>query len=125
MATSGEKFLNLAKAETLTITSHALARITEFSGFEPTQAVARAMFRRAEQLKPHEMFPLGYRPAYVRRKEQGVQSWYFRFHLFNQELIAVIQEGSEPGEYVWVTTYGITTESSHRRVFEPEVTVCA
>jgi len=116
MAVHGDKFLILSKAHAFTIREHALDRVLQHTGLLPTRALAFALFDRSRQLKVADMILLGYRPAYSRRKRRGKSSWYFRFHLFAKELIAVVQKGSEPGEYVWVTTYGLTAQNINLRI---------
>lgn len=105
MAIRGDRFLELNKVERLRITEHALNRAWEHSGHALTHSVANALFLSSRQLPVSEMLLLGYRPAYARRRKQGESSWYFRFRIFGQELIAVISEDANDGRPVWVTTY--------------------
>lgn len=111
MAITGSKFMEVSKARTLQISRHAMDRIARHTGLEPTEALARTLFHRSRQVKAGQMWLMGYRPGCVRRKGDGRQSWYFRFVLFGEELIAVLQEGARAGEYQWVTTYGATPQS--------------
>ena len=111
MAITGSKFMEVSRAQGLEVSRHALERIAQHTGLEPTEALARTLFQRSRQVKPAQMRLLGYRPAYKQRKDRGVQSWYFRFVLFGEELVAVLQEGALPGEFLWVTTYGPTAQS--------------
>ena len=111
MAITGSKFMKVSKANRMEISNHAMDRIAQHTGLRPTEALARTLFHRSRQVKAGQMRLLGYRPAYQRRKNHGQHSWYFRFVLFGEELVAVIQEGPLPGDYLWVTTYGATPQS--------------
>ena len=116
MATTGEKFLRLTKAERFVISGHAMDRVEQCTGMQLTEALASALFHRSRHLRVEEMFTLGYRPAYGKRLRRGEKSWYFRFHLFAQELVAVVSQKDESGEYVWVTTYFPSRQSEHYRL---------
>ena len=105
MATTGKKFLELSNARTLWITPHALYRIRQQTGVELPVEEAAGLFDAAQQLRPAEMFVLGYRPNHSGRWHRGVQTWYFRFCVDDQEFIAVVQQGRLPGEFIWITTY--------------------
>ena len=37
--------------------------------------------------------------------KQAIKSWYFDLGLPGEEAIAVVGEGDDPGELVWMTTY--------------------
>ncbi|MFO7975034.1 MAG: hypothetical protein R6V12_10420 [Candidatus Hydrogenedentota bacterium] len=111
MAITGSKFMKVSKARKLDITPHAMDRIAQHTGLQPTEGLAHTLFRRSRQVKTGEMRRLGYRPGYARRMANGRKSWYFRFVLFGEELVAVLQEGACAGEYQWVTTYGATPQS--------------
>ena len=115
MGISGQRFLQLSQPEVLYITEHALERIGEYGGVSMSRDEALQYLLGARQLKVDEMSRLGYRPGYDRRRECGVSSWYFRFALPGMELIAVLCEGRQPGEMVWVTTYGPNPEQRLRR----------
>ncbi len=115
MAITGSKFIEVSKAHKLDISRHAMDRIAQHTGLPPTEALARTLFHRSRQVKTGQMWMLGYRPSYVRRLAHGQKSWYFRFVLFGEELVAVVQEGALPGEYLWVTTYGATAQSERFR----------
>lgn len=118
MAITGAGFLNVCKAVSFEITDHALARLQECLGFHPTRGLAEVFFRRGRHLRYEELRLLGYRPDYHHRQETGVKSWYFRFVVFGQELIAVLTEGHQPGQMVWVTTYYPNEQSDNFRVAE-------
>lgn len=107
----GETFLQRSSATEFTISGHALDRIGERAGFRPTKALAHVWFERSRQLSYDEMVALGYRPNYCGRLKKGQPSWYFRFFVFNEEMIAVVNPAGKPGEYVWVTTYGRDVET--------------
>jgi len=118
MATTGGKFLKLTKAETFTISRHAMDRVEQCCGVSLTEALAQALFARSRQVKANDMPLLGYRPGYRSRMERGVHSWYFRFYLFGQEMVAVIGREKDSGAYTWVTTYTPNRESDHFRIAE-------
>lgn len=115
MASSGEKFLEVTKATGLSVTRHALERIKQYTGLQPTRELAHALFRRGVHVRAQELFLLGYRPGLAKRR--GATSWYFRFQLFGEELLAVIAQGDSPGEFVWVTTYGVNGLTAMRRAY--------
>lgn len=125
MATTGEKFMRLCKAVTLTITSHAMDRMAKPLGWNPTPSLAAAFFRGSRYVKPDQLYRLGYRPAYGRRQRAGERTWYFLFRVFGQELVAVVGKGDGPGEYVWVTTYAPDAQTDHFRLGEPEAVLAA
>ena len=112
----GNTFLHVTKATAFTITPHALDRIGQRVGFRPTAGLAHVWFGRSRQVDYADMLALGYRPGYPRRKRAGKSSWYFRFSVFGEELVAVVGEGRQPGEYVWVTTYGRDAETEINRM---------
>ena len=116
MAITGAGFLNVSKAERFTVSNHALDRIWQHTDLNPTRALATVLFSHSRQVKPFQMMLMGYRPAYARRLKEGKKSWYFRFMLLGEELIAVVTEGSEAGEYAWVTTYHPSQQSEHYRL---------
>jgi len=115
MAITGSTFMKVSRAQRLDVSGHAMDRIAHHTGLHPTEALARTLFHRSRQLKTSQMRMLGYRPAYEQRKAHGQRSWYFRFTLFGEELVAVVQEGALPGEYLWVTTYGSTPQTDRLR----------
>ncbi len=119
MGITGKGFMKVSKTTQLDITEHALERIAQHTGLPPTRALAQSLFERSRQVKASHMWTLGYRPAYWQRLANGQKSWYFRFMLFGEELVAVLQEGTSSGEYLWVTTYGATPQSDHLRWREP------
>lgn len=102
----GERFLRLAEASEFSVTVHALDRLEQRLGFRPTRALAHLLFSRARQVRIDDLRLLGYRPRYETRVARGERTWYFRFRVFGQELIAVVAEDRAPGRFVWVTTYG-------------------
>ena len=116
MATTGTKFMQVTKATTLVITSHATQRIAQCVGIPITRGLASALFHRSRHVRYEDLYNLGYRPAYVSRMSEGERSWYFMFHLFGQELIAVLTEGDTPNEFVWVTTYAPSVQTEHYRL---------
>ena len=120
MATTGGKFLRLSNATCFTISDHALLRLEEHTDMEPTRGLASVLFEHSRQVNSQEMRLLGYRPAYGRRLMRGEKSWYFRFQVFCQELIAVIGESASPGEYVWLTTYSPNRQTELLRVADFE-----
>ncbi|HNZ18577.1 MAG TPA: hypothetical protein PKK44_09640 [Candidatus Hydrogenedentes bacterium] len=115
MAITGKAFMRVSKATRLEISGHALERIAQHTGLQPTRALAQTLFHRSRQVKASQMWALGYRPGYWQRLAGGQKSWYFRFMLFGEELVAVVQEGALPGHYLWVTTYGATPQSDRYR----------
>ena len=125
MATTGRKFLRLTKAQEFTISRHALDRVREYSGFDLTHGLASVLFRHSRHLRVDQVLLLGYRPRYGSRLAQGEHTWYFRFRLFRQEFIAVVGEGERPGEYVWVTTYGMNEQTRNYRVVDAEAVAAA
>lgn len=116
MATNGRKFLQLTSTHTLTITGHALQRIFEYSGWPVCFESAEALFHRSRYTHYQDVFSLGYRPAYHRRRRAGTPTWYFRFALRGVELVAVLAQGNESGELVWVTTYAANEQTEHLRM---------
>ncbi len=106
----GNRFLYVTRATALDITEHALDRLGRYMAYRPTRALAEQFFMRARHLRVSQLRLLGYRPAYEVRYKRGQRSIYFRFQVFGEELIAVLQEGEAPGAFVWVTTYGKTRE---------------
>ncbi len=120
MAITGEKFLMLSKAVFFDVSCHALDRLREHSGVDVTEEGALALFEDSRQVRPGEMVLMGYRPRYQARLSAGQKSWYFRFLLFGQELIAVVTEGFTSGQYAWVTTYAPTPQSEIYRLAEYE-----
>jgi hypothetical protein len=107
------------------ISGHARARLEEHTGLPISKSVAYSLFSRSRHLSVDQVRLLGYRPGYETRLSQGRRSWYFRMHVFGQELLAVIGEGELPGEYVWVTTYAPNPQSHHLRLGEPELLTAA
>jgi len=116
MGVSGERFFALSGADTLCITEHALERIEQHCGIALGKAEAYTFLCGSSLLKAEQLMRLGYRPGYDRRKRRGEESWYFRFLLDGEELVAVLSRGGEPGEFVWRTTYGRNPESDLRRM---------
>jgi hypothetical protein len=116
MATSGEKFLRLTKATGLHVTGHALERIRERTGIPLESDEAFEHFRDARQIRLPQLLTLGYRPRYEGRRQRGCQSWYFRMNLDGQEIIAVVQQGPEPEQYLWVTSYAPDAQALQYRV---------
>ena len=106
MAVTGEKFLELSKAEEFEVAKHALYRLREHTGRRLSGEEAMELFRGARQVRPKQLIWLGYRPAYGRRRAHGQQSWYFGTTVAGREVIAVVGEGDMDGRFVWVTTYG-------------------
>jgi hypothetical protein len=105
MAITGERFLELSKAECLHVSGHALGRLRTRAGAALSREEALELFRRARHLPVDDLFLLGYRPAYRRRLRNGRKSWYFRMAIRGRELIAVVSQMGE-GDLAWVTTYG-------------------
>ena len=122
MAISGNRFLRLTRARALQISRHAMDRMNQHVGVEPTRGLAAVLFNRSRQVKMPEMIIMGYRPNYGTRIAYGERSWYFRFNFFAEELIAVIGEGDGQDEYVWLTTYAPSAQSEHYRVTGEEAT---
>ena len=87
----------------------------EHIGWPVTEDAAFQLFQRGRHLRVAQTFVLGYRPGYVRRLRRGKRSWYFRFEVNGEELIAVVGQGVMPGEFVWLTTYGRTPQSDQYR----------
>jgi len=116
MAITGEKFLEVTRAETFSISWHAQDRIREFLGREISEETAFGFFRRGRQVTAQEMIHLGYRPRYDGRRRRGRKSWYFRFELDGYEFVAVIGEGWEEREFVWITTYARNRQANHYRL---------
>jgi hypothetical protein len=116
MSITGAGFLKVSKATEFEITDHALARLQEYLGFHPTRGLAEVLFRHGRHLRHEELTLLGYRPAYHKRLKMGLKSWYFRFVVLGQEVIAVLTEGHRQGQLIWVTTYHPDEQSEHFRV---------
>jgi hypothetical protein len=114
----GERFLQLAKADEFALTTHALDRLEDHLGFRPTRALAHHFFGRARQVRIETMRLMGYRPAYEARALRGEPTWYFRFQVFGDELVAVVTEGDLPGSYVWVTSYAPNGQMDRCRMVE-------
>lgn len=110
MAITGAGFLDVSRAQTFSVSRHALDRIWQYTDLNPTRALATVLFNHSRQVRVHQMLLMGYRPGYIRRLREGTKSWYFRFLLFGEELIAVVTEGA-PGEYAWVTTLHPTRQT--------------
>ena len=125
MGITGERFLGLSKAENFVITDHALDRLREYTGLEPSEDDAFSLFGESRQVRPEEMILMGYRPRYGRRLMEGQKSWYFRFLAFGEELIAVIGEGFTRGQFAWITAYGPTRQSELFRVADYETLAAA
>lgn len=117
MATTGEKFMRLTGAQHLTIARHAKDRFFGYSAWPICDETAQALFRASRYTGYEELHALGYRPAYHRRKQRGIGSWYFRISLPNLELIAVLTMSRE-GELVWVTTYAPCAQTLRLRTME-------
>lgn len=115
MAIKGSNFIAVNGAERFDISTHALDRLTEFTGFTPTRGLASIYFANSRQVGLDEMHRMGYHPGYERRKVRGIASWYFRFAVFGQELIAVIATGRTRGSLIWVTTYPSTADAEPAR----------
>lgn len=118
MAISGEKFLEVTRARVFRITGHALKRIRERAGRPIGREEAAEAFLEARQVRPEDMYKLGYRPAYGRRKQRGENSWYFRLKLAGRELIAVLTDEGEGEEFCWVTTYGRNAQTNQLQQVE-------
>lgn len=116
MATTGRKFLKLSKAMEFRISEHALDRVRDYTGFGLTHGLAMVLFRHGRQLRVEQVRLLGYRPRYWGRKAAGEPTWYFAFRIFGEEMLAVVGEGEQPGEYVWLTTYGVNEQTRQYRV---------
>jgi len=116
MAITGERFLEVTHAETFSISWHAQDRIREFLGREISEETVFRLFRKGRQLTAQEMIHLGYRPMYNNRLQHGRKSWYFRFELDGCEFVAVIGEGWDEREFVWITTYARNRQTNHYRV---------
>lgn len=110
MAVTGERFLQLSRADVLRVTGHALRRLHERTGRWFSEEEALGLFCRGRQVRVPEMIQLGYRPAYGRRLRNGQKSWYFRLTVGGRELIAVIGQARECG-FAWVTTYGRSAQT--------------
>ncbi len=117
MGIVGNRFLELSGAKSFIVTTHALERMREFAGFRPTSGLAHVWFSRSRQLSHQEMLQLGYRPSYEHRRAEGIKSWYFRFFVFADEMVAVVGEGEIPGEYIWLTTYGRNLQNDQLSMF--------
>ncbi len=125
MATTGRKFLKVSKARGLTISQHALDRVREYSGFGLTRGLATVLFRHSRHLRAEQVMLLGYRPRYWGRKAEGEPTWYFSFRIFGEEMLAVVGQGEQPGEYVWLTTYGINEQTRHYRLANTDAVAAA
>jgi hypothetical protein len=126
MSINGAKFLDVTRAEGFTVSPHARHRMEQFTGIDVTESVAFSLFKRGKQLRIDELRLRGYRPAYEPRRRKGIESWYFCFQLFGQELVAVIGCGSRPNEYVWLTTLGPTVQQDRLRITQaPSAAVAA
>ena len=115
MAVTGERFLRLSRKGTIEISMHALVRLRERSGTGVTEADARGLFRSATYVKPWQLRLLGYGSRYLERRQQGEQSWYFRFAAAGIECIAVVTEDEEAERLVWVTTLALDSGTEERR----------
>lgn len=120
MAITGKRFLELNRVDNVLVSEHAVARLHQWLGFEPTKALASIWFRRARHLKDTAIFDEGYRPAYSRRVEDGYQSWYFLFTVFGQECVAVISRRGKTGPLIWITTYAPNTQTFRFRTARAE-----
>jgi len=105
MAITGQRWLQLTRAEHLEVCAHALHRIRERAGRWLNEEQAIELFLSARHVRPDDLLLLGYRPAYHRRLRGGQKSWYFRIVVEGRELIAVIGQQGD-GDFAWVTTYG-------------------
>jgi hypothetical protein len=116
MGVTGERFLELSRAEALEVSVHALDRLCERVGFRLTTEEAIGLFQRGRQVKADEMILLGYRPAYGRRLHRGRRSWYFLLPVHGAELIAVVSQSDGEGEFAWVTTYAPNAQTDELRM---------
>ena len=116
MAITGEKFLEVTRAAAFSISWHALDRIRESLGREILEETVFQLFRQGRQLTAQEMIRLGYRPRHNNRMQRGQKSWYFRFEIDGCQFVAVIGEGWDEREFVWITTYARNRQAEHYRV---------
>lgn len=107
MAIRGEKFLEVTRATDFKVSYHALNRIFENTRNFVSEENALGCFSEARQIRYPELLLRGFHPGFNFRQRMGVKTWYFRFELEGQELISVIGEGEEKGEFIWVTTFGM------------------
>jgi hypothetical protein len=116
MAATGTRFLKLSGAEDFLVSLHALERLREHSGRPVAEEEAFAVFGGGMQVSAEKLILMGYRPAYGRRMSEDKRSWYFRFEMDGQEMIAVVGEGDRAGQYIWVTTYVRNRQTAHLMV---------
>jgi hypothetical protein len=116
MGVTGERFLELSRAEDLEVSGHALDRLCERLGLRLTTEEAIGLFQRGHQVKADEMILLGYRPAYGRRLRHGRRSWYFLLPVHGAELIAVVSQADGEGQFAWATTYAPNDQTQQLRM---------
>ena len=125
MAITGKQFLRLNKVSGLAVSHHALTRLREYTGFHQTRALAGVLFSRSRHIRPKEVCLLGFRPRYHGRKAEVEETWYFRFILFGEELLAVVTRDESTGAYVWVTAYAANEQTQHYRVADFDMLTAA
>ena len=124
MAVTGQKFLDLSKAEEFVVTGHARRRLCERCGKWLDGDEANEAFCCARQVRPPQLLMMGYLPGYGRRLRKGQKSWYFRFVVDGREAIAVVQEGRIEGRYIWITTFGRTRQSDNYQALPYRTAAC-
>jgi hypothetical protein len=123
MSVTGQRFLELTRADAFEVTGHALHRLHERTGRWFSEDNAVDLFRRARQVRPDEMIQLGYRPCYGRRLRNGEKSWYFRLTVERKGLIAMVgQDGDHC--FAWVTTYGRSAQTDQLCTVPYEALAC-
>jgi hypothetical protein len=115
MAITGERFLELSRADHLDVSGHALRRLRSRGGAALSGDEALELFRQARLIPPDDLFLLGYRPAYGRHLRRGRKLWYFRMAVRCREMIALAGQVAE-GDLAWVTTYGRDAQTDLLRV---------
>lgn len=114
MASTGRAFLNTQGRSTLTIDQAALDAVRAYTGFGLTRGLALVLFRHGRRLRPEDVAAMGLPARYRGRTAGGERTWYFRFRIFGEELVAVVGEGDRRGEYLWLATRAV-----HAPVYSP------
>ena len=125
MAISGQRFLELSRAGTFAVSTHALRRISQYAARPVDRGEAHRLFEGAKQVKSQAMTQAGYRPCYGGRLRRGERSWYFRLPAGDREMVAVVTETERPGEFLWVTTLAPDPQTERLRSGSFEVAFAA
>lgn len=118
MAINGKTFLRLNKRNQLKCTNHARQRLLQHTKAKLCERDIAKLFMAARQIKPEQMFLLGFRPNYYGRLARNRPSWYFHAQWDGWEIIFVIGQDRHTEEPVWVTTYGRNSQNDMYAVLE-------